>query len=51
MRWLYVIRYRENGNKNNIKAFKTVAKSPKAASQKMRKRGQVLSVRKVKKVL
>ena len=47
MRWVYVVRFRENGNN---KAFKTVAKSPKAATQKMHKKGQIISVRKVRKL-
>ena len=50
MRWVYTVRFRENGNKSNTKAFKTVAKSPKAAAQKMHKKGQILSVRKVRRI-
>ena len=54
MRWLFVVRFRDqkNGNRNgnDVKSFRLVANSPKAAAQKMRKKGQVLSVRKVKKI-
>ena len=56
MRFLYVIRFKERKNGqgsgfNGTKSFKTVARSPKAASKKMRKKGQIVSVRKVKKVM
>jgi len=50
MRFLFVVRFRENGNRNGTKSFKTVAKSPKAAAQKMHKKGTIISVRKVKKL-
>ena len=50
MRWLFVVRFHENGNHNGTKSFKTVANSPKAAAKKMHKKGQIISVRKVKKL-
>jgi len=51
MRFLYVVRFHENGSKNNVKAYRTVAKSPKAASQKMHKKGTIVSVRKKRRIL
>jgi len=50
MRFVYVVRFHENNNHSNVKTFKTTARSPKAAAKKMKKRGQIISVRKTKKV-
>lgn len=55
MRYLFAVRFRTRKNGANsgfddTKSFRTVANSPKAAAQKMRKKGEVLSVRKVKKI-
>ena len=54
MRFLFVVRFKTLGNNgaNSTKTFRTVAKSPKDAAQHMRKKkGRIISVRKVKKVL
>jgi len=53
MRFLFVVRFKEQNNghrQGNTKTFKTVAKSQKAAVQKMHKKGQVISVRKAKRI-
>ena len=55
MRFLYVVRFKayRNGpnSETSTKSFRTVAKDSKAAAQRMRKKGRVISVKKVKKVL
>ena len=55
MRWLFVVRFKapKNGSnsENATKSYKTVAKDSKSAARRMRKKGRVISVRKVKKVL
>ena len=54
MRWLFVVRFKAHKNgpnsKFDTKAFRTVANSPDAAARRMRKKGTVVSVRKLKKV-
>ena len=54
MRYLFVVRFKapRNGpnSESSTKSYKTVAKDSKSAAQKMRKKGRVISVRKVKKV-
>ena len=55
MRYLFVVRFKtpRNGphSENSTKSYKTVAKDSKSAAEKMRKKGRVISVRKVKKVM
>ena len=58
MRWLFVVRFRERKNGwsqygnglDDTKTYRVAAGSPKAAAQRMRKKGQIISVRKVKKI-
>ena len=53
MRFVFVVRFKESGRNNhtNTKTFKTTARSSKDAAKKMKKKGQIISVRKLKKVL
>ena len=55
MRWLFIVRFKtpKNGSHggNDTKTYKTVAKDTKTAGRKMRKKGRIISIRKVKKVL
>ena len=50
-RFVYVVRFHENNNHSNVKTFKTTARSSKDAAKHLKKKGQIVSVRKVKKVL
>ena len=54
MRYLFVVRFKapRNGPRSEIttKSYKTVAKDAKSAAERMRKKGRVISVRKVKKI-
>ena len=54
MRWLFIVRFKvpKNGpnGESGTKSYKTVAKDTKSAARRMRKKGQIISVRKVKKV-
>jgi len=54
MRWLFVVRFKAHRNGPNsevgTKSFRTVAKDSKTAAHRMRKKGTVVSVRKLKKV-
>ncbi len=51
-RFVYVVRFHENNNNHsNVKTFKTTARSSKDAAKHLKKKGQIVSVRKVKKVL
>lgn len=50
-RFVYVVRFHENNNHSNTKTFKTTARSSKDAAKHLKKKGQIVSVRKVKKVL
>ena len=54
MRYLFVVRFKasKNGSGSEVttKSYRTVAKDSKSAAQRMRKRGRIVSVRKVKKV-
>ena len=49
-RFVYVVRFHENNNHSNTKTFKTTARSSKEAAKHMKKKGQIISVRKGKKV-
>ena len=54
MRYLFAVRFKapKNGSGSEIttKSYRTVAKDSKSAAKHMRKKGQIVSVRKVKKV-
>ncbi len=53
MRFVFVVRFKEFGRNNhsNTKTFKTTARSPKDAAKHLKKKGQIISVRKLKKIL
>lgn len=50
---LFRVKFKElNGGKNGglgeVKSYKTTARDPQAAAKKMRKKGKILSVRRIK---
>lgn len=51
MRFLFVVKFRASKNgANSVSSYRTVANSPKAAAKRMRKKGRIVSVRKVKRL-